>query len=141
MNSQDTALLKRAVIGLVQDILDSPSLWKLIELAQPSPPTTPSQTIVTPQQATSKELPEFLSNAQAALLLGISPQTLRVWRWRGVGPPYTRLGDTRRARVRFRKAEVENWLFQRRAVNTSEETVREARQRDLGPRRRRESRP
>ncbi|MBV2357811.1 helix-turn-helix domain-containing protein [Streptomyces sp. J2-1] len=42
--------------------------------------------------------------------LGVSPQTLANWRWAGSGPRYTKLGDGRTARVRYRRADVDAWL-------------------------------
>jgi predicted DNA-binding transcriptional regulator AlpA len=51
-----------------------------------------------------------LSPRQLAEELGVSPQTLANWRWSGIGPRYTKLGDGRTARVRYRRADVDAWL-------------------------------
>ncbi|GGY27578.1 helix-turn-helix transcriptional regulator [Streptomyces collinus] len=42
--------------------------------------------------------------------LGVSTQTLANWRWTGVGPRYTKLGDGRTSPVRYRRADVDAWL-------------------------------
>ncbi|MFE9922279.1 helix-turn-helix transcriptional regulator [Streptomyces sp. NPDC005774] len=51
-----------------------------------------------------------LSPRQLAEELGVSTRTLANWRWSGVGPRYTKLGDGRTARVRYRRADVDAWL-------------------------------
>lgn len=45
--------------------------------------------------------------------LGVSLQTLANWRWSGVGPRYTKLGDGRTSPVRYRRADVDAWLAAR----------------------------
>ena len=52
---------------------------------------------------------EWLTPAEVACERKISPQTLANWRWKGVGPPYTKLGDGRFAPVRYRRSDVEAW--------------------------------
>lgn len=51
-----------------------------------------------------------LTPRQLAEELDVSLQTLANWRWSGVGPRYTKLGDGRSARVRYRRADVDAWL-------------------------------
>ena len=56
---------------------------------------------------------------------GIQPQTARLWRMRGVGPRFVRIGDPPFGRVFYRTTDVRHWLAERSASSTAEETVRE----------------
>lgn len=49
----------------------------------------------------------LLDQKEAAALLGLQPRTLELWRWRGKGPNYFRVGA---GRVRYDKAELREWL-------------------------------
>jgi len=49
----------------------------------------------------------LLTPAEVATYLRVSWRTLQEWRRSGVGPTWIRLGYNR---VRYRKAEVEEWL-------------------------------
>lgn len=60
--------------------------------------------------------PRFLSTDEAAEMLRIKTQTLRVWRWRGDGPRYLKAGS----RVLYKLADVLTWLEQTSAQSTSE---------------------
>jgi len=71
-------------------------------------------------------LPSLLSTAKAAEYLGLRPQTLRKWRVTGDGPPYVRLGDSPRARVAYKLAELEAWIAARTWRSTAAETVARA---------------
>ncbi|MFF9494243.1 helix-turn-helix transcriptional regulator [Streptomyces flaveolus] len=51
-----------------------------------------------------------LTPRQLAEELEVSTHTLANWRWAGVGPRYTKLGDGRTARVRYRRTDVDAWL-------------------------------
>jgi len=66
---------------------------------------------------------QLCSTAQAAEILCLKPQTLRVWRWKGIGPRYIRYGKAR-GRVMYRVDDLEAWLESRSFASTSEETVR-----------------
>jgi len=53
---------------------------------------------------------DFLNAAQVAVMLGVTPHTLAVWRMTGLyGLPYTKIGG----RVRYARDAVERWLAQR----------------------------
>ena len=52
----------------------------------------------------------LMTSKQLAEVLGLNPQTLRVWRLNGEGPPYVKFGDAKRARVRYDQHKVEQWL-------------------------------
>lgn len=51
----------------------------------------------------------LLSPKELATLLNLKEGTLRVWRTRGFGPPYLKLGRA----VRYNPADVDAWLQQR----------------------------
>jgi predicted DNA-binding transcriptional regulator AlpA len=64
-------------------------------------PTTPPASDITP---------ELLTTAQAAKLLGIGTRTL--WRWSrsGICPSPVKIGRGLRAAVRYRRAELLQWI-------------------------------
>jgi len=62
-------------------------------------------------EANSTTLEPLISSAECARILAISPQTLRVWRWRGDGPDFVRYGGSR-GRVLYRPADVLAWIEQ-----------------------------
>ncbi|MCP4600902.1 MAG: helix-turn-helix domain-containing protein [Proteobacteria bacterium] len=66
---------------------------------------------------------QLLNTAQTATLLGIKPNTLRIWRVNGRGPRYFRFGDSLKSQVRYRLSAVESWLADRSFSSTSEETA------------------
>ncbi|MFF9117284.1 helix-turn-helix transcriptional regulator [Streptomyces massasporeus] len=51
-----------------------------------------------------------LTPRELAEELGVSIQTLANWRWTGVGPRYTKLGNGRTSPVRYQRADVDAWL-------------------------------
>lgn len=52
--------------------------------------------------------PQFrlLTQDEVAVMLGISPHTLRGWRSRKTGPPFVRVGGV----CRYRVADIEAWI-------------------------------
>ncbi|BCW92439.1 MAG: hypothetical protein KatS3mg007_0333 [Thermoanaerobaculum sp.] len=54
-------------------------------------------------------MPSLLDEKQVAQLLRCSPLTLRIWRCRGQGPPYLKIGRL----VRYDPNQVEAWLRSR----------------------------
>lgn len=48
----------------------------------------------------------LVNEIEAALRLGLSPTTLRRWRWAGTGPSYIKLGGA----VRYDVAEIERFI-------------------------------
>jgi len=65
-------------------------------------------------------LPEDLPNsAETAAILGIKLNTLEIWRIRGNGPAYIKLGNDGRAPVRYRRADIIAWIDQRVRASTS----------------------
>jgi predicted DNA-binding transcriptional regulator AlpA len=69
------------------------------------------------------ESDDLLDNEQTAALLGIKPNTLEIWRYRGRGPAFLKLGDTPQAPVRYRRSEVTEWLARRSFPSTSAFTL------------------
>lgn len=64
----------------------------------------------------------LIPDTEVAPLLGVSVQTLRNWRSRGVGCPFIRLGSA----VRYRMADVENWIEKNTVVPIGEERATKA---------------
>ena len=56
-----------------------------------------------------KEKEKLLKTDEVAEILGLSPATLRTWRWSGVGPKYFSLPGTNGS-VRYKRQEDELWL-------------------------------
>lgn len=67
----------------------------------------------------SVDLDGLLTNEEAAALLGIKPNTLEIWRYKGRGPPFIKLGDAPQAAVRYIRSAVTDWVAQRSFASTS----------------------
>ncbi len=63
---------------------------------------------------------ELLTEAQVAEMTGLSKRTLQSWRYRGGGPPFTKLGRA----VRYRESELANWLDERTVESTAEHSTK-----------------
>jgi predicted site-specific integrase-resolvase len=55
----------------------------------------------------------FLTPDQVAERYQVSPDSLKEWRYKGVGPKYLRIGK----RVRYRVSDLERWEQEREAAN------------------------
>jgi hypothetical protein len=85
-------------------------------------PAEKNYTVLAPHPAS-----KLLTSDEAASRLGILPQSLRIRRLRGGGPPYIRLSDSAVARVFYPLDEFEAWLAARpRYVSTAEEKASRA---------------
>lgn len=62
----------------------------------------------------------YLSPAQAARFLGLSPRTLERFRETGDGPTFTRIGIRR---IAYARRDLDEWLSARRYRSTSEASV------------------
>lgn len=60
-----------------------------------------------------------IDSLTAAQMLGISPATLRIWRVRGLGPPFIKLGPAKQAPVVYDPDDVRAWIDARRFESTS----------------------
>lgn len=63
--------------------------------------------------------PELLDNEQTAELLGIKPNTLEIWRTKGRGPTFVKLGQSKQAPIRYQRSAVVEWLEQQSFASTS----------------------
>ena len=57
----------------------------------------------------------LLTEAQAAHLLSLKPRTLQMWRIRGTGPAFIKVG----AAVRYQQRTLSAWLSARTATSTA----------------------
>ena len=65
--------------------------------------------------------PHLINSAEAAKLLGLQPQTIRLWRSKGLGPRYVRLHGSR-GRVLYDLADLNRWLDGRKNTVTAKES-------------------
>lgn len=65
------------------------------------------------------DLNELLDNEQTATLLGIKPNTLEIWRCRGNGPNFVKMGASKQAPIRYRRLVVMRWLDEHSFASTS----------------------
>ena len=56
----------------------------------------PAQKITTPNSQST----ELVTDFEAAARFQLEPSTLGYWRWRGIGPTYTKIGPGKKAMVR-----------------------------------------
>lgn len=59
---------------------------------------------------TSNTPRKLLTNAEAAAMLGLQPTTLEIWRTRGKGPKFVKLGLSKQAPIRYHEEEILSWL-------------------------------
>ena len=62
---------------------------------------------------------DLLDNEQTAALLGIKPNTLEIWRCKGRGPEFVKMGDAAQAPVRYRRSAITDWLARQSFASTS----------------------
>lgn len=65
----------------------------------------------------------LLTTVQAAEMLGLKPQTLRLWRYHGKGPHYFRYGGPN-SPAYYSPGDIHEWLQKRRYGSTSEESAK-----------------
>lgn len=56
------------------------------------------------------ELDELLNNQQVASILGVKPNTLEIWRHKGKGPPFVKLGRHPSSPIRYQRSRVMRWI-------------------------------
>ena len=61
---------------------------------------------------TSIDPGELISPAATAFQLNVRPQTLALWRSRGHGPPYVKVGN----RISYRPQDIASWLAKQLVV-------------------------
>lgn len=62
---------------------------------------------------------DLLDNEQTADLLGIKPNTLEIWRTKGRGPAFIKLGCAKQSPIRYRRSVVTRWLDEQSFASTS----------------------
>lgn len=60
-------------------------------------------------RSTMQDFPELMDTEQAAAYLGLSPRTLRQWRYEGRGPAYIKGAGGTNTSVRYLKADLDQW--------------------------------
>jgi hypothetical protein len=65
------------------------------------------------------DLDELLSNEQVAAILGVKPNTLEIWRCKGKGPAFLKLGDHPSSPIRYQRSRVMAWLDTNTFASTS----------------------
>jgi predicted DNA-binding transcriptional regulator AlpA len=63
---------------------------------------------------------ELLTRPEVAKLLRVSVSTVERMALNGSGPPYSRIGGTKRGRVVYRRGDVEAYLLSCRRTSTSD---------------------
>ncbi len=65
----------------------------------------------------------LLRTTDAARLLGVKPGTMKIWRYRGTGPAFHRIGSGPTSPVAYSLSDLHTWLEDRRFTSTSAETA------------------
>ncbi len=68
---------------------------------------------------TTTKSTELLTSEEAAVLLGIKPNTLEIWRTKGKGPEFVKLGNAKQAPVRYIKSILVDWIAAQSFPSTS----------------------
>lgn len=63
---------------------------------------------------------ELLTSEQTAAILGLKPNCMDIWRLRGKGPKFIKLGDKKQSPVRYRRSDIDAWLETNTFASTSE---------------------
>jgi excisionase family DNA binding protein len=63
---------------------------------------------------------ELINTKQVAELLMAKANTVEIWRCRGEGPPFIKVGRS----VRYRRSDVDAWLDKQTRQSTSEQASR-----------------
>ncbi|QPC01725.1 helix-turn-helix domain-containing protein [Xylella fastidiosa subsp. multiplex] len=62
---------------------------------------------------------DLLTNEEAAALLGIKPNTLEIWRGKGKGPNFIKMGPAKQDPIRYHIDEIKAWLASCTFTSTS----------------------
>ena len=66
---------------------------------------------------------DLLTSAETAALIGIKVGTLEIWRMKGKGPKFAKLGSAGQAPIRYRRSDVVAFIEQRLFESTSHYTA------------------
>lgn len=72
---------------------------------------------------TTVDLDDLLSNEQTAAILGVKPNTLEIWRCKGKGPAFIKLGAHPSSPIRYQRSRLMAWLDAQSFTSTSAYTV------------------
>ena len=64
-------------------------------------------------------LDDLLTTKEAASVLSVKPNPLEIWRHKGKGPPFVRVGDGPCAPIRYVRSALTEWLASRSFAHTS----------------------
>lgn len=62
---------------------------------------------------------DLLTNDEAAALLGIKPNTLEIWRTKGKGPEFVKLGHAKSAPIRYLRSKIIEFIEAQSFLSTS----------------------
>lgn len=62
---------------------------------------------------------KVLNNDEAAARIGVSPNTLKLWRHQGKGPPFIKFGTSKQSGVGYDPADIDAWKAARKFASTS----------------------
>lgn len=62
----------------------------------------------------------LLKPSKVAQQLCVTTDTLATWRRKGSGPPFVKLGNSARAKVRYRPSEVQKYIEEQSATRISD---------------------
>ena len=65
------------------------------------------------------DLDDLLSNEQTAAILGVRPNTLEIWRCKGKGPAFIKLGEHPSSPIRYQRSRVTAWIDAHLHASTS----------------------
>jgi hypothetical protein len=105
-------------------------MWMRRRRLQKQPTATVSGTVIA--MANPDDL---LTSAEAAAVLGVKNNTLEIWRHKGKGPPFIKLGNTPQSPVRYLRSVIDQFCEQQTFASTS--GYSEAAQRNVKPNNRR----
>lgn len=91
--------------------LDNPTREELRELAR----------LIVDEQERRKREPQFLDEAAAAKMCGLSPRSLQEMRYTGTGPAWVKLGTAKRSIIRYAISDLHVWMATRQRYTASDE--------------------
>lgn len=62
---------------------------------------------------------KVLNTDEAAILIGVTPGTLKWWRHIGKGPKFIKFGTAKQAGVGYELTDIDEWKAQRKFASTS----------------------
>jgi hypothetical protein len=62
---------------------------------------------------------QILNNDEAARLIGVTPNTLKFWRYKGKGPRFLKFGESKQSGVGYDPVDIEAWKAERKFASTT----------------------